>query len=541
VKHRNSYSHDSVNYAKYALLEDIVSEFNDTTNRTKALWKGINWAITHWKNPLLKYIVLIGDDSVSFNINDSILVSSGRMPSWIRSSSFYDENGKYTIESELQSDHNYLRDPFDTLSSNLIPNVSIGRIPCETKEQLTTYISKVINFDTASIIDHWRSRVLLLADDKMQQKEVDQIISPFQVSSDESAGDLRGYQIKKLYLSGFKPDDTYIHADARRALVKELNRNYFLTIFNGHGAPHKLTDESVLTTEYCDSINNTRPGIFLSFCCEGAVFNQPVENSIVKKMLFKQGGFVCIVGSSSLAFASQGNILSKSLISTLINNTNVTIGKCMFSGKRSDDNYTLLGDPAILLKGDSINSNMSINNHQLKITSVSTNPVHYYYSISKPEHVTAFPNGSDFDYDSIVFSDSGTFSSEINCTYPALPDTGYCMTLYLWDDFGKEGYYLFKPENLNSAVSTPVKSMTLNNLISFDKKNIIIKSTVKGNSSFIFTLHDIQGRTILSRSGTISNISTIIPFDMKYFGNKYYIWKLKADNKCYTGRLVLKN
>jgi hypothetical protein len=115
------------------------------------------------------------------------------------------------------------------------------------------------------------------------------------------------------------------------------------------------------------------------------------------------------------------------------------------------------------------------------------------------------------------------------------------MTLYLWDDFGKEGYYLFKPENLNSAVSTPVKSMTLNNLISFDKKNIIIKSTVKGNSSFIFTLHDIQGRTILSRSGTISNISTIIPFDMKYFGNKYYIWKLKADNKCYTGRLVLKN
>ncbi|NLD94656.1 MAG: hypothetical protein GX639_18525 [Fibrobacter sp.] len=540
VQHRNSYIRDSVNYAKIALLEDILSEFKDP-DRTKSLQQGISWATSNWKNPSLKYIVLIGDDSAAFDAKDSVFFSAGRMPSWIRTSTYYPANEVKIFSSELQSDHYFIQNSLDIVYPyELIPNVSIGRIPCESKEQLITYISKVISYDTTLINDSWRNRVLLLADDNMQNKYADPIIPPFQVTSDTFGSYLRGYQIKKIYLSGFKPDVSFIHADARRALIKELNSNYFLTIFNGHGAFDVLTDENVLTSDYCDSISNTRSGIFLSFCCEGAVFNKPIESSIVKKMLFKQGGFVCIVGSTSLAYASQGTILGESFFSTFANNNNVTIGKCLFADKKTDDNYTLLGDPAILLKGNSINSAVSFNNNQLEITSASIIPIHYYYSTSKPAHVIAFPNGSDFDYDSIVFSDSGTFLKEVECNYPAQPDTGYSITLYLWDDMGKERHYFFEPENPNSVVRTSLKRVSTNVLISFDKKNIIIKQTLTGNGPFTFTLHDIQGRTVLSRSGTLSNCSMVIPFDTGTLGNKYYIWKFKTDNTFSTGRLVLK-
>lgn len=539
VQHRNSSTRDSVTYAKYALLEDILSEFNDSTGRTKALHKGIYQALTHWKNPSLKYIVLIGDDSAAFNANDSLFYSAGRMPSWIKT--FSNDSAELKFISELQSDYNFLKDMSDPFNYTLMPNVSIGRIPCESKEQLTAYISKVIDFDTTSNWDNRRNSVLSIADDEMAKDVKAPMPTPFQEIADDFADTLQGYHYKKIYLSGFKPDNNFIHTAARQALIKELNRNYFLTIYNGHGAPHWLSDERVLTSDDCDSINNTKPGIFLNLSCEGAVFDKPAQNSILKKLLFKKGGFVSIVGSSSISFLSYGITLGTSIISTLIRNDNVSIGKCMFTNKKTYDNYTLIGDPAIIIKGNSLPSTASCNNNHLKITSASTNPVHYYYSISKPAHVTAYPNGLDFDYDSIVFSDSGTFTSEIDCNYPVLPDTGYSITLYLWDNSGNERNCILKPDDLNSSVRTSMKSITHNNLLSFDKQNIIIKQVTTGTASFNFTLYDIQGRIIVSRSGTISHKSIVIPFAAKTISNNYYVWKLKTGNMVTTGRLVLKN
>lgn len=541
AQHRNAFTRDSVHYAKVTLLEDILSEFGDSTGRTNVLHKGIYQALTHWKKPSLKYIVLIGDDSAAFNAKDSVFYSAGRMPSWIKT--FPNDSAELKFVSELQRDYNFLRDMADTFNFNytLIPNVSIGRIPCESKEQLSAYISKVIDFDTTSNFDNWRNRVLSIADDNVAKDVEAPMPTPFQEIADDFADTLRGYHYKKIYLSGFKLDTNFMHSNARQALIKELNNNYFLTIYNGHGAPDKLTDESVLTSDDCDNINNTRPGIFLSFSCEGAVFDKPIKNSILKKLLFSKGGFVCIIGSSSISFLSYGITLGSSMVSTLTRNDNVSIGKCMSTNKHTFDNYTLIGDPAIIVKGNSLPSTASGNNSQLKITSSSTNPVHYYYSISKPEHVKAFPNGSDFDYDSIVFSDSGTFSGEVRCNYPALPDTGYSITLYLWDDFGNERNYLLKPDALNPIVSSLLQRIGINDRVLFDKRNIIIHQGATGTASFNFILYDLQGRTVVSRSGTIQNKSIEIPFDAKNNGNKYYVWKLTTGNLVTNGRLVITN
>ena len=84
AEHRNSYPYDEVEKAHVILLDSIYSEFttSDTLQKYEVIWYGLKWMYENWEEPF-EYLVLMGDDSLLFNVDDSTIYSFGRMPTFL--------------------------------------------------------------------------------------------------------------------------------------------------------------------------------------------------------------------------------------------------------------------------------------------------------------------------------------------------------------------------------------------------------------------------------------------------------------------------
>jgi hypothetical protein len=540
ANHRNDFDGDSVHFAKVAILEDILTQFHDTTSRAQILHNAIQWAYNNWSAVRLRYVVLIGDDSLSFDRSDSTWHSQGHMPAWIQNQYRNDRM------PDCGSDLNYVAfdiDPSNGVLHDSLLKIAIGRIPCENSSQLKTYIDKVISFDNSISSGQWRNKVLAIADDCMQGSKPDAITH--QISSDAILNS--GFQnrfVKKLYLSGYTPNAVYEMPDARDDLIREINKNYLFTLFTGDGATDLLTDEHVLTAEYCDSVKNTIPGLFISLTVHGGAFFYPLQSSIAKKMLFKsQGGFIAVIGNPNLTYASENESFGRALVSSFSKSNNRSLGdlfnEVYIPNQSFDRSYLILGDPALIIKHDTLNLSVSKSNDLLTLQTKENDTVNYSFRITTSKHFTASSNGMDFDYDSTVYADSGKMFNSISKQLSFLNNTSYDISVYVWDKNSREGRLRIPVTNITTGIKINTKKQNAGSQFVFERQSLLIYSTLNRPQSFEFSLHDLQGRTVFNKSGLLNGNSVRISFTEKPYANRYYIYRLRIENQMFTGRVLI--
>lgn len=379
VEHRNSFAGDDVHNARLVITEELVAEFrtDDTPGAHEALWRAFKHAYENWYEPL-KYIVLIGADSIHWDSTGAILTSYGLMPSfhngyYVYYSAHRDTFVRYTDDYYLTLD---LEQPRPSRKPEYNLPLSTGRIPCETSEQLGNYIDKVIRYDYSFESDSRGNRALVLADDTRQGGSSDPLGFAHFRSAEQIAQEtvLDKLELTKLYLSMFSVNERYRHEDARQVFLDQIDRGQKWVLFFGHGCPGYISDEVTVHADDVDYFDqDSEPFFFFSFSCRNGAYHIPYEQSMCKRFLFRgRGGALAFMASSALEYSTPSRRFADHLFSILDTVPDISIGQMTTLAKRNSHNlgiqhYHLLGDPAIRVQVGRIVPQLSFDGTQLSV------------------------------------------------------------------------------------------------------------------------------------------------------------------------------
>ncbi len=135
ANYRNQNTFDDVEEARQIILEDLP-DYSLLEAPDSLILNALGWACKNWAAKP-KYVVFIGDDSARYVPEDSIFISSGPMPTHITG---WIGNGELYNDTVLEYGDNWYK--MDDMNKAF----TIGRIPCETSQQLSLYIDKVIRY-----------------------------------------------------------------------------------------------------------------------------------------------------------------------------------------------------------------------------------------------------------------------------------------------------------------------------------------------------------------------------------------------------------
>ncbi len=154
---------------------------------------------------------------------------------------FYGEarvNPKWGSEPLIATDN-----PYGDLDDDHVPELAVGRIPCDTSEELSGFVQKVIRYETSLSSGIWRRRINLvagmggfgpLADAAIEtaaKKFLTDMIPPEYVTT-MTYGSWR---------SPFCPDPRCF----RDAWLQHVNSGGLFLVYMGHGSPERLSQLSI--------------------------------------------------------------------------------------------------------------------------------------------------------------------------------------------------------------------------------------------------------------------------------------------------------
>jgi hypothetical protein len=358
-----------VQAARHVLLSRLYEEFpvHDTLREYHSIWYALKWAYDAWDRTL-KYVVLLGDDSVGVVGGDTTRWNTGPMPTFVRYRQIYRSAitaGDTTYDTMYDISDTYyalceLDEPPDipgTVSYlSAQPVFAVGRIPCENAAECEAYIDKLVQFDLLPARGAWRNRVVMCADDRFQDSLADPLwaVSPHPLSAERVAGKLGAYFVDKPYLSRFMKDSQGDHSLARSAYFGLVNRGALWSVYFGHGHASCLSDELFLGVSSTELFHNDiQPVIFCSFACSNGAFHVPRDSSMCKRFLTKPvGGAIAFVASPVKTYASDNEKLAESFFAQVAGDTSRGLGTCLIMAQhdnlsKNSKYYAVLGDPAV--------------------------------------------------------------------------------------------------------------------------------------------------------------------------------------------------
>ncbi len=336
-------------------VDQIYNEFSYGLMNPMALNSFAKYAYESWQAPAPQYIALMGDMSYDYR---KIFPTS--RPNFIPSPSYH-----ATIYGQAPSDNAIV-----TVSGNdIIPDIALGRISCETMQEADILVDKIINYPT-DVNKEWKQNVLLVssglsADDENQFKFNDRNILLENVYLKPN-----GIKATKIFRYPNKPE--YIPFQGEGPDIRrEIDNGAVIVNYYGHGGG--LQWDLVFTNDDIYELNNgDKLPLVISVTCYTAHFdNQEIFGEIFNSIPGK--GSIAFWGSSGVTFWPTTANINQDLFASIFNNKNYVIGKAINIAK-SNQNYgtmtallVLLGDPAIELaipkKPDFVikSSNISIN------------------------------------------------------------------------------------------------------------------------------------------------------------------------------------
>ena len=326
------------------------------------------------------------------------------------------------------------------LSSEVAPDLFLGRINCKTPTEADNAISKIVEMESPGIGDFgaWRNRLLLVSDDDMQGDGID-VLKHHSGNEDIETNALEqrpDMEMRKVYLFEYEWNEVNKKPEASNAIFNEVNNvgvsciNYF-----GHGSENAWADEAILIREQLANFHNKgRYPLVCSFSCSVGHFDSPDATSLSGDLvILPNAGSIGCISSVRTAYATQNTNMSKAFFKILYEKgTDYSPGQAYgmtkaFSKNINLKHYAYMGDPSInfFTVTDSIEMNIFSEDGKILIDTISAltkikvkgrilrnNTTNTSFGTSEK---TAYISIGLYNpkQDSVVRKDGGTFSKPV--------------------------------------------------------------------------------------------------------------------------------
>ena len=316
-------------------LQDIYDEFAFGTPDPNAIRDFLGYANSHWATAP-EFVVLVGKGS--FDYRDVYGLGGNLLPPIMA----------LTHAGILSSDTKYA----DFIGDDGLPDVSIGRLPVTSTQELDAIIQQIIEYEAS--IDSLSNDIILLADATTARGD-------FGASSDDISDELpNDWNVTTVYRSELGDLES-----TRALFFDEVRKGPRLVNYLGHAGITALGfTETLLGIEDLETmtIDGAQP-VFATMTCVAARFAVPGLVSLGEAMLIDDQGAIAVWGPSGSSIHEQASVLARELMNELssgsetrlgpmINRTFPAVADLEF-GRDMIEIYHLLGDPALrVVKAD---------------------------------------------------------------------------------------------------------------------------------------------------------------------------------------------
>ncbi len=306
-----------------------------------------------------KYLLLFG--SASFDYRNRIAGNHNLVPGY-ESVNSLDPLNTYTSD-----DFFGLLDDGDDINKNdpaATIDIGIGRIPARNVIEAKTMVDKIIRYHSKTSLGVWRNQSVYVADDQdfnlhLNDAEI--------VSTDAGAANPLINQ-QKIYLDAYPVVGSSAGARypaVNNAIVSQLFNGTLLLNYSGHGSYQRLADESILTQDELNRLNNPdKLPLFITASCDFAPHDDPTKSALGSGILTANAnGAIALLTTTRLVFAYSNRIINdnylKIALKPLSNGQFLTLGESVRQAKNitsassgdflNNRKFTLLGDPGMRL------------------------------------------------------------------------------------------------------------------------------------------------------------------------------------------------
>ncbi len=327
--------------------KDIYTEFDRRPPGPWPIKEFVTFAAHNWKKGTPKYLLLVGDINVFEQYDPNGLM----MPTFIVKLEDEDEeDGEKLAASDTA---------FGDVDGDEVPDIAVGRIPADNKEEVAAAVRKILNYETNPTPGPWRRRASVLASTGN--------FGIFDTTLEETT--------KKLVRSNFDPvfdlNMTYggssmpyfqMPADFKQKVFDRFSDGSLFMTYIGHGSVTGLSSvcykgkcKRIMQNEDVGGIKTGgKPPFFFSICCLTGKFDIQ-EDSIAEEMFKAADGPIGVFAATEVSHPYSNTMLSKDIMYYMMDKRPATIGEGILNIYRSlvwrfdtdrkfiDKQYALLG------------------------------------------------------------------------------------------------------------------------------------------------------------------------------------------------------
>jgi hypothetical protein len=314
-----------------APLPDVYDEFGYGIVDADAIKQFIGYAYHHWTAPRPRFALLIGEGTYD-PLGYIGSVPSVNVPTLFGPTAF--------VVAAKDSWYGQV-DGTTNGTSDLLPDVIIGRLPLSTTGQLFNAVNKVIAFDGAPIT----SNALLVAD---------KFVAPnnFAVSADLSIHNIisaNGFGVLKVYLP---------FTDATFTIAQNFGRR--LVAYVGHGAVDAWSaSPTIFSTNNAATLANTTYPVVTIFSCNNGSFVDRQTNCLSEVLLEGPRGAASVFTPTALSVQQFSDRIASGFMTAWTVQKRRYLGDIAHAGflnlwafnpnVSELSTYQILGDPGLLV------------------------------------------------------------------------------------------------------------------------------------------------------------------------------------------------
>ena len=318
---------------KSVSIEEVYSEFGYGESAPRSLREFLSYAYHNWREPSLRYVVLLGDATFDFKDYFQTGVTNQVPPLMVKTRYLW-----------TASDPSYAAINGD----DVLPDLAIGRLPAATVDEARVMVEKIVAYETGEA--SLAAPAVLIADNPDKAGN-------FEADADELAATvLASKHPEKIYLSQLGK------AATRNAIVDAFDQGASLMSYIGHGGIVIWASENVFNIWDVDSLElQAQQPLLLTMNCLNGYFHFPYFNALSEELVKAEGkGAIAAFSPSGLSLNGQAHRYHQALLQELFNGSHERLGDAVLAAQVAYAEtgafpellsiYHLLGDPALVLR-----------------------------------------------------------------------------------------------------------------------------------------------------------------------------------------------
>jgi len=293
-------------------VEVIYDWFNYGIKSPLAIKNFLRYALENWNSAhRLKYVVFVGKGS--YDHKNRMKKNSDPVPTFM-----------YQTEKFGSASADYW---YALLSGDdYIPDITVGRIPAETNQELLNYIDKIKNYESGTEHSAWRNTALFISGNDAGAADLEDVTYKpiFRAQNlrlinqrlPQSMFARRLNTTQDEHISGYDPN-----FGSTTDLLEYFDKGLAYINYLGHGGGHIWADVNLLNLTDVDRMNNGYKLPFISsMTCFTGAFENPGQKSLGEKLIIaQQKGAIAMLASSGVGWKSNDFAIEWNLFDFLWN------------------------------------------------------------------------------------------------------------------------------------------------------------------------------------------------------------------------------